>query len=67
MKVDEIRKLSIADLTKKISESKQELLDLRLKKATGSLEKPSQLRELRKTVARMKTILKEKEMEGANK
>lgn len=66
MKTNELRKLSNEDLLKKITESKRELFDLRLKQATGSLEKPSRVRELRKDVARMKTILKEKEME-ANK
>lgn len=67
MKVNEIRKLSTEDLTKKITESKQELFDLRLKQATGSLEKPYKIRELRKTVARMKTVLKEKELKGEDK
>lgn len=66
MKTNELRKLSNEDLLKKITESKKELFDLRLKQSTGSLEKPSRIRELRKDVARMKTILKEKEME-ANK
>ena len=66
MKTNELRKLYNEDLLKKIAESKKELFDLRLKQATGSLDKPSRVRELRKDVARMKTILKEKEME-ANK
>lgn len=66
MKTNELRKLSNEDLVNKITESKKELFDLRLKQATGSLDKPSRVRELRKDVARMKTILKEKEME-ANK
>ena len=41
MKVNELRKLTSEDLTKKITESKKELLDLRFKQSTGSLEKPS--------------------------
>lgn len=65
MKIDEIRKLSIEELNTKITESKKELFELRIKQSTGALEKPSQMRELRKTVARLKTILKEKEMEAS--
>ena len=42
------------------------LFDLRLKQSTGNLEKPSDLRELRKDVAKMKTVLKEREMDGGN-
>ena len=62
MKVNELRKLTSEDLTKKITESKKELLDLRFKQSTGSLEKPSKIHELRKHVARMKTILREREL-----
>ena len=61
MKINELRKLTNEDLNKKITESKKELLDLRIKQSTGSLEKPSKIHELRKDVARMLTILKERE------
>ena len=63
MKVSELRKLSDKDLVKKIQESKKELFDLRLKQSTGSLDKPSKVRELRKDVARMNTILNERKNE----
>ena len=63
MKVNEIRKLTDEELTAKIKENKKELLDLRLKQATGALEKPAKVRELRKDVARMMTILRERELE----
>ena len=62
MKVNELRKLTSEDLTKKITESKKELFELRFKQSTGSLEKPSKIHELRKDVARMKTILREREL-----
>ena len=62
MKINELRKLTNEDLNKKIIESKKELLDLRIKQSTGSLEKPSKIHELRKDVARMKTILRESEL-----
>ena len=68
MKISELRKLSTEELNTKISESKRELLDLRLKNATGALDKPSKINELKKEVARMKTIINESKLEaGGNK
>lgn len=58
----DIRKLSTEELTKKISEYKEELFNLRFSQATGNLEKPSRIKELRKLVARMKTIIREREL-----
>ena len=62
--VKELRALSDEELNSRITEAKKELFDLRLKQSTGSLEKPSRIRELRKNVARIKTILKEREIGG---
>ena len=59
---EELRKLSSADLLKKIEESKEELFNLRFNQAKGNLEKPSRIRELRTLVARAKTILREREL-----
>ena len=68
MKINELRKLSTEELNTKISESKRELLDLRLKNATGALDKPSKINELKNEVARMKTIINERNLEaGGNK
>ena len=61
MKVKEIRELSTDEINKKLVETKEELFNLRFQQATGTLEKPSRIRELRHTVARMKTVLKERE------
>lgn len=63
MKVKEIRELTTEQINAKIKESKEELLNLRFQQATGSLEKPSRIRDLRHTVARCKTVLKEREEE----
>ena len=60
----EIRELTNEQLVKKITESKEELFNLRFSQATGNLEKPSRIKELRKLVARMKTVLKERELES---
>ena len=58
----EIRDLTNEQIVKKIEEYKEELFNLRFSQATGSLEKPSRIRELRKLVARMKTVLREREL-----
>ena len=63
MKVEELRKLSTEELNNKIKEYKEELFNLRFQQATGNLEKPVRLRELRKQVAKMKTIIRERELE----
>ena len=62
MKVKEIRELSTEEINEKLFEAKQELFNLRFQQATGNLEKPSRIRDLRHTVARMKTVLKEREI-----
>lgn len=67
MKTSEIRNMSTEDIVKKIEELKNELFDLRMKKATTVLEKPHRIKQLRKDIARMKTILTELENEGGNK
>ena len=61
MKVKEIRELSTEEINEKLVETKKELFNLRFQQATGNLEKPSRLRDLRHTVARMKTVLKDRE------
>jgi len=62
LKNNELRNLSTEELNKKIAEYKEELFNLRFSQATGNLEKPSRIRELRKLVARMKTIIREREL-----
>ena len=60
MKTNELRKLTTEELTKKVRVNKEELFNLRMQKATGMLEKPSRIHELRKEVARINTILNER-------
>ena len=66
MDIKEIRKLSDAELKNKIRETKEELFTKRMQHASGTLEKPSELKVLRKNVAKMKTILRERELDGGN-
>lgn len=63
-KMKEFQKLTTEEIMKKIAENKNELLKLRMQQATGSLEKTDRVNELRKDVARLKTILKSREIEG---
>ncbi|MEG0021822.1 MAG: 50S ribosomal protein L29 [Bacilli bacterium] len=58
----EIRDLTNEEITKKIAEYKEELFNLHFSQKTGNLENPARIRELRKLVARMKTILHEREL-----
>ena len=61
VKTNELRKLTTEEINKKITENKEELFNLRMKQATGSLENPGRIHTLRKEVARLKTILNERE------
>ena len=62
MKVKEIRELTTEQIVAKIKENKEELFKLRFQQATGNLEKPSRIRDLRHDVARLKTVLREREL-----
>lgn len=62
MKINEIRDLTTEQLITKIEEFKEELFNLRFSQATGNLEKPSRINELRKTVARIKTVIRQREL-----
>lgn len=59
MKTSEIRKMSKDEMNKKLVSLKSELFDLRMKQSTGNLDKPHRINQLRKDVARIKTILNE--------
>lgn len=60
MKAKEIRELSIEELGKKLRDARADILDLRLQKQTGQLEKTHELSLKRKEIARFETILAEK-------
>ncbi|MGE0002877.1 MAG: 50S ribosomal protein L29 [Candidatus Izemoplasmatales bacterium] len=61
LNVKEIRKMDDATLLSQIDDLKKELFNLRFKHATGQLEDTARLFTVRKTIARMKTILTERE------
>ena len=64
MNIKEIRELSSSELVANINSLKEELFNLRFQQATGQLENPMRLREIKKTIARIKTVLTERENEG---
>lgn len=64
MKVKEIRAMSSADLETKLKDLKAELFNLRFQHATNQLDNPMRLVVVRKDIAKVKTILREKELNG---
>jgi large subunit ribosomal protein L29 len=62
---EEIRDLEDGDILEKIEEAQEELFRLRFRSATQLLENPMLVRSLRRDIARMKTILRERELEQA--
>ena len=64
MNIQEVRDLSNAELTQRIATLKEELFNLRFQQATGQLENPSRLREIKKSIARIKTVITERNKLG---
>ena len=62
MKVQEIRDLNDKDLEKKLSDLKEELFNLRFQMTTGQLDNVMRLREVRRSIARVKTIQRQREL-----
>ena len=60
MKTKEIRDLSPEEITVQLADLKKEAFNLRFQLAIGEIENPMRIREVRKSIAKMKTILKEK-------
>ena len=60
LKITEIRKMSAEQINKKIVDLKEELFNLKFQAALGNLEKPARMNEIKRTIARMKTIITEK-------
>ena len=60
MKIKEIKELSVDELQARNRELNQESFNLRLQQQTGQLEKPSQIREIRREIARVETVLSQR-------
>lgn len=65
MQPEEIRDLDDQQIERRIGELKEELFRLRFRSATMELENPNIFKQVRRTIARMKTILREREIERA--
>ncbi|HDF5917713.1 TPA: 50S ribosomal protein L29 [Staphylococcus aureus] len=63
MKAKEIRDLITSEIEEQIKSSKEELFNLRFQLATGQLEETARIRTVRKTIARLKTVAREREIE----
>jgi large subunit ribosomal protein L29 len=64
MEAKELRDMSIGDLAQKRSELREEIGHLKLKRATSRLENPMKLRQTKRDLARVETILREKALQG---
>ena len=62
MKINEIRKMSSPDLEKELGELKSELFKLRFSLATNGLDNPKKIKEVKKDIARVNTILTERKL-----
>ncbi len=65
MELNKIREMSEAELNAELLKMKKDLFNLRFQHVTGQLENPVLLRETRRDIARVKTIIKEKELARA--
>jgi len=66
MKANEIRQMTTQELGNKLTELKTELFNLRFQLATGQLDNPMRIKTVRKDIARVKTIIKERELKQLN-
>ena len=67
MKINKINEMSSPDLTKELEELKKELFKLRFSLATNGLDNPMKIKEVKKDIARIKTVLRQRELADAKK
>ncbi len=64
MNVAEVRELDVEELQQRVAQTRRELFNLRFQHATGQLENTGQLKEVRKNIARLLTVLNQKQREN---
>ena len=64
MKANEVRKMSAAELESKLVDVKKELFNVRLQHATNQLDNPIRIAQVKKDIARVKTIIREQQLAG---
>ena len=62
LSIDKLAELSNENLVEKLRESKEELFNLRFQSATGQLENPGRIRSVKRDIARIYTVLREREL-----
>mgnify|MGYP002554262353 FL=1 len=67
MELKKMRDMTEVELNTELSKMKKELFNLRFQHATGQLENPVQMRELKRNIARVKTIIREKQTASAGR
>ncbi|EHO86151.1 50S ribosomal protein L29 [Eubacterium infirmum F0142] len=65
MELNKIREMTDVELRAELDKMKQELFNLRFQHVTGQLENPLKMREVKRNIARVKTIIREKELDKA--
>ncbi|MEW9122242.1 MAG: 50S ribosomal protein L29 [Thermotaleaceae bacterium] len=66
MKANKLQEMTVQELNTKLTELKAELFNLRFQLATGQLDNPMRVKHVRKDIARIQTILREKELKQVN-
>ena len=66
MQAIEIRKMSLTEMDEKLAELKDELFKLRFQQAINQLENPMRIKAVKKDIARIKTVQRQLQLEGAN-
>jgi large subunit ribosomal protein L29 len=67
MKANKLHEMSLDELESKLADLKTEYFNLRFQKATGQLNNPLYIKEVRRTIARVKTILREREIAASTR
>ena len=64
MKANEIKELTTAEIEQKVKTMKEELFNLRFQLATGQLENTARIKTVKRTIARLKTVARQRELEN---
>ncbi|MBQ1907740.1 MAG: 50S ribosomal protein L29 [Firmicutes bacterium] len=67
MKIEKIRNMSQTELASEEMKLKKELFNLRFQHVTGQLESPAKMKEIKRDIARIKTVIRENELKAADK
>ena len=66
MKMKDITEMTTSELNQKVESLKEELFNLRFRLATGQLDNPMVIKEVKRNIARVKTVIREREIKGTD-